>query len=311
MRSLLALLLLAPVAVAQTAEEKKATLAFIESLRDKDTGAFKVTPDGKPSLRACNGAAKAIKILGGELADKDKVSKFVLGCYDEKTGTFADSGTKADVASTAIGVIVACELGIPKDKFKGAMDYLGKNAKEFEEIRIGAAAVEAWGVKDCPFDVTGWSMTTSEYAHALAPRKPSKNLLDFNLGIGGHEKQLARDFGSAFAVFLRLKDDPLELPQDRAAVEFFAAQLQTGQRDDGGWGKKDTKTSDIESTYRVMRPLMMVKTPPKDEKKLREFLAAHRNKDGGYTTEPGKPSSMSGVYYNAIITKWLDEMGKK
>ena len=93
MRALLALLLLAPVAVAQTAEEKKATLAFIESLRDKDTGAFKVTPDGKPTLRACNGAAKAIKVLGGELADKDKVSKFVLGCYDEKTGTFAEVAT--------------------------------------------------------------------------------------------------------------------------------------------------------------------------------------------------------------------------
>lgn len=292
MRSLLILLLLTPVAVAQTAEEKKATLAFIESLRDKDTGAFKATPDGKPSLRACNGAAKAIKVLGGELADKDKVSKFVLGCYDEKAGTFADPGTKADVASTAIGVIVACELGIPKEKFKAAMGYLGKTAKEFEEVRIAAAAVEAWGVKECPFQLSDWLDLGRDLY-----REKVKSTTDE-----------VRSVGSAVATILRL-NPRLQPPTD--VRDEMLAGIKTFQRPDGGWGKSDAKTSDIETTYRVMRALMLLKTPPKDEKKLREFLAAHRNKDGGYATEPGKASSMSGVYYNAIITKWLDEMGKK
>lgn len=292
MRSLLALLLFAPVAVAQTPEEKKATLAFIESLRDKETGAFKVTPDGKPSLRACNGAAKATKVLGGELADKDKVSKFVLSCYDEKAGTFADPGTKADVASTAIGVIVACELGIPKDKFKAAMTYLEKNAKEFEEIRIAAAAVEAWGVKDCPFAVEPWRKLTLEFL--------GKHFLNKKGNDG------ARELGSAAAIGLRL-----DLPFGAQELGLIAGELTTGQRNDGGWGKSDAKVSDIETTYRVMRALMMLKSPPKDEKKLRECLAAHRNKDGGYATEPGKASSMSGVYYNAIITKWLEDLAKK
>ena len=287
MRALLALLLLAPVAVAQTAAEKKATLAFIESLRDKDTGAFKVTPDGKPSLRACNGAAKAIKVLGGELADKDKVSKFVLGCYDEKAGTFADPGTKADVASTAIGVIVACELGIPKDKFKGAMDYLGKNAKEFEDVRIAAAAVEAWGVKDCPFDLKPWIVIGTDFAKV--------------------KTHGPRETGSGWALALRLGAVP-------TAADKSAAMLVMGlfqDDDDGGWKKAGAKASDIETTYRVMRALMLLKESPKDEKYLREFLATHRNKDGGSATEPGKASSMSGVYYTAIIAKWLDDMAKK
>ncbi len=291
MRPLLTLLLLAPVAVAQTAEEKKATLAFIESLRDKDTGAFKVTPDGKPTLRACNGAAKAIKVLGGELTDKDKVSKFVLGCYDEKAGTFADPGTKADVASTAIGVIVACELGIPKDTFKAAMDYLGKTAKEFEDVRIAAAAVEAWGVKDCPFDVTPW--------FEVAKNSITVPLLDPK--DGG-----TRQIGSASALSLRLGLKPRGPEGD-----FIIEQLTKGQRPDGGWGKADAKASDIETTYRVVRALMLLKCPPDDGKKLREFLASHRNKDGGYATEPGKASSMSGVYYTSIIVKWLDDMAKK
>ena len=36
------------------------------------------------------------------------------------------------------------------------MDYLKENAITFEDVRIGAAAVEAWGVKDCPFDLKPW-----------------------------------------------------------------------------------------------------------------------------------------------------------
>lgn len=87
-----------------------------------------------------------------------------------------------------------------------------------------------------------------------------------------------------------------------------ALYLMCGQREDGGWGKKGEKVSDIETTYRVMRTLMLYKKQPYDAKKLREFLNAHRNKDGGYATKPGDPSSMSGVYYCVIVSKWLDDM---
>ena len=39
----------------------------------------------------------------------------------------------------------------------------------------------------------------------------------------------------------------------------------------------------------------LLKEKPKDTKALRKFIDAHRNKDGGYATKPGDPSSMSGV----------------
>jgi len=303
MRTLLALLLLAPVAVAQTAAEKEATLKYIESLRDPATGAYKVTPDGKPSLRACNGATKAIHALGGELRDKDKVAKFVLSCYDEKAGTFADPGTKADVASTAIGVITACGLNIPHDKFKGAMDYLGKNAKEFEDVRLSAAAVEAWGVKNCPFKLDVWLEVAEAHLKAAFMATGKSEVRN-----GG----TARDIGGATALKLRLGAVEQRKADAFTNGDFTAALLLRGQRPDGGWGKKGAKTSNIETTYRVMRALLLLKVPTVlDVEKLREFIASHRNKDGGYATEPGKPSSMSGVYYNTIIAKWLDDMGKK
>ena len=86
----------------------------------------------------------------------------MLSCYDPKTGAFAEPGGKPDVAITSIGVMAAVELGIPKEKYAKAMDYLKANAKTFEEVRIGAAAVEAWGVKDCPFELEPWFQVGSD-----------------------------------------------------------------------------------------------------------------------------------------------------
>ena len=59
-----------------------------------------------------------------------------------------------------------------------------------------------------------------------------------------------------------------------------------------------------------MRALMLMKEKPRDPAALRKFLESHRNMDGGYAAKPGDKSNMSGVYYTAIITKWLDEMEK-
>ena len=123
MRSFVAALLFPAVLFAQTADEKKATLKFIDSLRDPDTGAWAVSPpkDGeklKPSLRAVNGAVNALKFFGGELTDKEKVTKFVMGCYDEKTGAFAEPGDKPTVAMTSVGVLAATAVGIDKARYR-------------------------------------------------------------------------------------------------------------------------------------------------------------------------------------------------
>jgi hypothetical protein len=306
MRLPLALVLLLPsFAFAQPKEaieavqRKVETLEYLRSLDAPSGGFYAVASVTKsdtpsvPSLRATNATVRAWHYLEGEklgkkLLNKEKHAEFVLKCYDPKTGGFAEPGGKPDVATTSIGVMAAMELGIPKEKFAKAMDYLKENAKTFEEVRIGAAAVEAWGVKDCPFKLDGWLAIAEKYSDMVAP-KPKD---------GG-----AREAGSLVAMFLRLNRD---LPPNDVKPIFAE-----GQRDDGGWSKKGEKASDIETTYRVMRALMLLKEKPKDVKKLREFIDAHRNKDGGYATKPGERSSASGVYYCTIISKWLDEMEAK
>ena len=312
MRLSFALVLLLPsVSFAQTeemieaaerklADQRTAKWVFAQEAPD---GGFYLAPqdpksDAKPqpSLRATNGAVRALKYLGFPLLKKEREghAAFVLKCYDPKTGGFAEPGGKPDVTITSIGVMAAAELGIPHEKYAKAMDYLKENAKTFEEVRIGAAAVEAWGVKDCPFKLDEW--------FKIVEAGDSRVLWSAQDGD-------ARHVGSLVAMWLRLGG---VLPPDKVK-DHGLPWLKNGQRDDGGWGKKGEKVSDIESTYRVMRALMLLKEKPKDAKKLRAFVAAHRNEDGGYATKPGVKSSMSGVYYCVIVSKWLDDMeaGKK
>lgn len=294
MRLSFALLLLLPTfTFAQpTAEQNKATVKWITDLQAPDGGFYLAPRDPNldvtpmPMLRATHGAVRALKCLGPEIPNKEKHAAFVLKCYDPKTGAFAEPGGKPDVAITSTGVMTAVELGIPKEKFANAMDYLKENTKTFEDVRIGAAAVEAWGVRDSPFDVKPWVKVASDHL----------NDTHLDISDGG-----ARELGSVIAIHLRLGENG----------KLGDSRLLAINRPDGGWSKAGEKASDIVSTYHVMRALALLKEKPKDAKKLREFIDSHRNKDGGYATKPGDKSSMNGVYYAIIISEWLDELEAK
>src|SRR5207302_3886157 len=99
----------------------------------------------KASLRATSSAVRTLKYLGSDLPNADKCKKFVAGCFDKDSGGFADTpGGKADVATTAIGLMAVVELGLPAESYHAAaVRYLSDHAKTFDEIRIAAAGFEA------------------------------------------------------------------------------------------------------------------------------------------------------------------------
>ncbi|MBA4065123.1 MAG: hypothetical protein C0501_15695 [Isosphaera sp.] len=301
MRLSFALVLLLPGAAAAQldAGQKKATADWVVGLMHPQGGFYAAAKDPRtkvdplPGLRATSAAVRALKYLGAEVPNKDKHAAFVLGCFDPKTGGFAEPGGKPDVTLTSVGVMGAVELGVPKEKFAKAMDYLKEHAKTFEDVRIGAAAVEAWGVKDCPFDLKPWlAVADKERQSWTLPPAPWVN------------SGLPRGVGSYQAFRLRLGYPPgVDARKD--------PWLGDTQWSDGGWGRDGAKASDLETTYRVMRALMLLKEKPKDVGKPRTFLAAHRNKDGGYGAKPGDVSAAGPTYYAVIISKWLDEMEKK
>ena len=159
-------------------------------MHDAETGAFKLDAKSKPSLRATSAAVRSLAKLETAVPDKAKTAKFVMKCFDKASGGFAEPEGKPDVTITSIGIMAACELGIDRDDFKPAMTYLEKNAKTFEDVRIGAAAVEVWGVKKCPFDLEPW-FRIAKADDAFSP----ENI--FQMG-------LARAVGSSVAFALRL-----------------------------------------------------------------------------------------------------------
>lgn len=285
----LSLLLPAPV-FAQSADDKQAAIKFLASLQQPDGGfipgpsdpGVRVTP--KSSLGATSGAVRAIKYLGGEIPNRDKARAFVKSCFSAETGAFAGApGGKAETATTAIGLMAMAELelGFAVDK---SVKYLADNSRTFEERRLAVAGMEA--AKQFARQVKDW----------LAEIEKTRNP-DGSYGKGDGQ---ARETGGVAAMILRSGNTLSDV--HRTAI---VAALQAGQRPDGGFGKAGTKMSDAETTYRVMRAFHLLKEKPKDVPKLMEFLARHRNADGGYGTAPGQPSTVSGTYYVAIIGYWL------
>lgn len=285
---------------ATASKERQATVNYVLSLQQPNGGFAPVAaPAGaKPaaSLRATSAAARALKYLSGKPAREavphaDKAAAFVLACHDPKAGGFADTpGGKPDAMITAVGVMAAVEFEVPREKFAKALDYLKENAKAFEQARLGAAGVEAWGVKESPFDLKPWLEIAEKHLASVANAPPKE---------GG-----ARETASAAAMLLRLGS---ALPSGSKAGQILIA----GQRDDGGWGKAKESGSDLETTYRVMRAFYLLKAKPKEPAALRGFIAKCRNADGGYGVRPGEASNVGAVYYAAIVTHWLDEMEKK
>src|SRR4029077_20380298 len=107
---LFAILLLPAPLVAQTADEKKATIQFLAALQQPDGGFIAAPKKGdaelQSSLRATSGAIRAIRYLGGDVSNPAKALAFVKSCLDSESGAFADApGGKADLSTTAVGMM--------------------------------------------------------------------------------------------------------------------------------------------------------------------------------------------------------------
>jgi prenyltransferase beta subunit len=275
---------------AQTGEEKKETIAYLRNLQTPNGGFLPATPqqgkEAKPNLRASSSALRALKYFGGSAKDAESCAKFVGKCFDKESGGFADQpGGKPDITSTAIGLMAVVELKMPaRDIREAAIKFLGENAMTFEEIRIAAAGLEA--VDQRPKAADAW------IAQLLKMRNDD--------GTFGKDDGQARDTGGATVVLLRLG---AKLEHQENVLK----AVRMGQRKDGAFGVSGTESSDLESTYRVMRLLHMLREKPADMPALKTFVSKCRNSDGGYGVAPGQPSSTSATYFAGVILHWLEE----
>ena len=280
-----ALLCLATVRGQSPASKRKT----VEYLRDRQVKGGVFVPAARnpvQSLRATTAALRALKYFGGEPADRAACVAFVKGCFDRDSGGFTDQPGKGkpDVITTAVGLMAVVELKMPQEAYVGpAVAFLTRNAKTFEEIRMGAAGLEAVGKRPPQAD---------EWLKTLAAMRNEDGTFDKGLAA-------ARATGSAVAAELRLGG---KIGNKEAILK----ALRIGQRHDGGYGKAGAKTADLETTYRVMRCYHMLGEHP-DVGRLRRFVFRCRNVDGGYGVTPGTNSTVAGTYFAGIILHWLDK----
>jgi prenyltransferase beta subunit len=282
------LLCFVPLVRGQTADEKKETIAYLQKLQTPEGGflAAAAPKDKKaqPGLRATSSALRALKYLGGAPTDTDSCKKFIVSCLDKDSGGFADTpGGKPDVTSTAVGMMAVVELSLPVNEYRdGVVKYLTDSAKTFEDIRIAAAGAEAAGQR--PKSADAWLEEVAKLRN--------------DDGTYGKDDSQARDTASAIVVVMRLGG---RIPH----IEKVEKTIWDGQRKDGAFGKAGTEDSDLETSYRVMRALHMVKEKPRDVVAIKAFIGKCRNADGGYGVAPGQPSSAQGTYFASIILFWL------
>lgn len=279
------LLFLAGLPIAQAAPlaapQREASVAYVRSLQNEDGGFRAAAAAGPSQLAATNGCLRALKYLGGAPRDASAVARFIRGRYDASQSAFADPNGAPDVRTTAMGLMALVEVKAPLGEYLAPVTaYFLKNAKGLPDIYIAAAALEAAGHR--PPDPGPWIDAF------LATRNPD----------GGYGQNVS-DTAGAVITALRMGGN---VP-DRSAV---LKLLRAAQRPDGAWGTM-AETSDLGTTYRVMRAFTMLKERP-DLGRVRAFIARCRNADGGYGAAPGLPSTGGTTYNAAIVLHWCDEL---
>ena len=266
---------------AQTPGDRERTASYVASLQNAD-GGFGGKPGQASSLGSTSSAVRTLGFVGGSIPDVAKCIAYVRSCADSTTGGFAATpGGKVDVPTTASGLMGLAALKIDPTPFaEGAIAYLSKEAKTFEEIRIAVAGLEA--IKASSPEFPRWIEQVKE------GQNPD--------GTFGNGSALPRATGSKVVALLRMNVKPE--PDQKAAI---VAALRAGQKPDGGWSEGDGP-SDLGSSYRIMRAFFMMKEKP-DLDRLRAYLASHRQSDGSFATRPGG-DDQGGTYYCTIMNQW-------
>lgn len=276
-----------PARAGDDGTHRKISVQYLQKLQTEGGGFLPMNPKPgarqEPTLRATSAAVRALHYFGGKVPDAKAAARFVADHYDPKTGGFRDTAQgKPDVFITAVGLMAVAELGMPKEKYARAVEFLSANARGFEDVRIAVAGLEAVKAKAPKADE--WLKEIGKLRNA-----------DGTYGKGDGQ---ARDTGSAVVAVLRLGGE-VENRENVLKV------LKAGQRQDGGFGKEGADASDLETTYRVMRAFHMLKARPERVQDLLGYLERCRNINGGYGTGPGQTPTVGGTYYASIILHWL------
>ncbi len=265
-------------------EQIEQSIRYINDLQNTDGGFRPAATETLSDLGAVNSSMRALKYLHPRARPRnlELPKEFVLKCYNRSTGSFSNRpGDKPDVRSTAMGLMAMVELKMPLAEYADPIQrYFAENAKSLSDIYIAAAALHAA------------ELTTPKAGDWISLFEKTHN------ADGTYGKEAFESAGAVITI-LRLGGKV----SDEAGV---AHNLRGAQQEDGGFARPG-ETSNLSTTYRIMRAFYMLREKP-DVTRLTQFIARCRNEDGGYGAAPGQPSSTSATYFAAIVMHWLNEL---
>lgn len=269
-------------AAAPTPAELAASRRYLAALRNPEGGYRPAAAPGPAQLSATVAGLRGLRYLGGTVVGLPAARTFALSCRAGGGPAFAETpGGEPGPRATCMGLMVLAEAGAARDPAAAAAArYLAEQARTPSEVYLAAAALDA--ARLTRLAPAAWKELFR------AARRPD--------GTYGAD---AAETATAVITLLRLGET---LPESPAAH----AQLRGMQRPDGGWAPPG-EASDLATTYRILRACRMLQLQP-DLERLRAFVAACRNQDGGYGARPGQPSGAGPTYQAAIVLHWAQEL---
>ncbi|RCS42044.1 hypothetical protein DTL42_19635 [Bremerella cremea] len=254
---------------------------FLDSLLRDDGGYANAAGKAKSSLSSTNSVLKALDSLDCIVSATEKTVDFVRSCHDGVLGGFAQQpGAEADGFTTASALMLLNRLGgsgavsIYQER---AVQFMNSKARTQYDHFMTIAAYE-----EC--DITGSSPDKAiAYFQAKASDDtPNARVLDN-----------AITFSSLLRAGQPFKNKP-------AVIDLLLQR----QRDDGGFGDGDS--SDLFTTYCVLRCLVLLKTPP-NVRRLQRYLSQLRRKNGFAATR-GEAASAGATYQVLSILQWISDL---
>jgi prenyltransferase beta subunit/predicted ester cyclase len=257
---------------------------FLEQLIREDGGYADTAGSPDSAVRSINSVIQTFGKLGLPNPEKGKNAAFVDRCLDGASGGFSQTpGSEADPFATASALIVLHRLE-DADRFARyqarAVQFMNERSSTQYDHFMTIAAYDECGIQGSTPD------------NAVAYFDAKGDVGSYGQGI----QEIAISVASLLRAGRQVKDP-----------ESIVATLLAGQCADGGFGG-DADTSDLFTTYCVMRALVLLGAGPR-VRKLNGYLTSLQ-KDKGFAATLKDPTSAGATYMALSVLDWIGDLQK-
>lgn len=258
--------------------ERIQIISFFHSLQSTN-GGFSDRNNAFVSLQPTLSALKAFQFFGTQPPKPDAIFSYIENLHDAATGGFTDIASgKATVFSTALGLLILYNIHALEAFHKylpSALKFMTDNAAIREEHFMLIGLIDECNIPVVP------SVSIAFFR--------SMEMDDGTFGTSVLNNAIAS--GALLRAGEKLEDE-----------QAVTALLLSGQRPDGGFGDKP-ETSDLWTSYCVMRALDLLKCSPKVIP-LYKWIMKMYAAQGGFSTDQSEPSA--NVSYQALsVLNWI------